>query len=192
MGIIFYNLIKMLELERTPLKDCFLLKPSVFRDHRGTFQESFSQRRFEEVTGLQMEFVQDNQSSSKKGVLRGLHFQKGKYAQSKLVRTVVGKVLDVVVDLRPDSPTFKKSFKAVLSDENQHQLFVPAGFAHGFLTLSDKSVFAYKCDRYFNKEADAGVLFNDPILNIDWNFPEDELILSEKDANLPTFEELNL
>ncbi|WP_037324910.1 dTDP-4-dehydrorhamnose 3,5-epimerase [Salinimicrobium terrae] len=182
----------MLELEQTPLKDCFLLKPSVFQDHRGTFLESFSQRRFEEVTGLQMEFVQDNQSSSKKGVLRGLHFQKGKYAQSKLVRTVAGKVLDVVVDLRPHSPTYKKSYKAILSDENHHQLFVPAGFAHGFLTLSDKSVFAYKCDQYFHKEADAGVYFNDPEFGIDWEFPEEQLILSEKDANLPTLMELGL
>jgi dTDP-4-dehydrorhamnose 3,5-epimerase len=182
----------MLELEQTPLKDCFILKPSVFRDHRGTFLESFSQRRFEEVTGLQMDFVQDNQSSSKKGVLRGLHFQKGRYAQSKLVRTVVGKVLDVVVDLRPASPTFKKSFKAVLSDENHHQLFVPAGFAHGFLTLSEMSVFAYKCDMYFHKEADAGVYFNDPEFGIDWEYPVDELILSEKDKNLPLFEDLGL
>lgn len=182
----------MLELEQTPLKDCFLLKPAVFRDHRGTFIESFSQRRFEEVTGLDIQFVQDNQSSSTKGVLRGLHFQKGKLAQTKLVRTVVGKVLDVVVDLRPDSPTFKKSFKAVLSDENHHQLLVPAGFAHGFLTLSEKSVFAYKCDQYFNKEADAGVFYNDPVFNIDWEFPKDELILSEKDANLPPFEALAL
>ena len=182
----------MLELEQTPLKDCFILKPSVFKDHRGTFQESFSHRRFEEVTGLQLEFVQDNQSSSKKGVLRGLHFQTGDNAQAKLVRTVLGKVLDVVVDLRPNSPTYKKSFKTVLSDENHHQLFVPAGFAHGFLTLSEISIFAYKCDRYFVKEADAGVYFNDPDLNIDWEFPEDELILSEKDAKLPTFKELGL
>ncbi|NJY61493.1 dTDP-4-dehydrorhamnose 3,5-epimerase [Salinimicrobium sp. CDJ15-81-2] len=182
----------MLEIEQTPLKDCFILKPSVFRDHRGTFIESFSQRRFEEVTGLNPEFVQDNQSSSKKGVLRGLHFQKGKYAQSKLVRTVYGKVLDVVVDLRTSSPTFKKSFKTVLSDENHHQLFVPAGFAHGFITLSEMSVFAYKCDQYFHKEADAGVFYNDPVFEIDWEYPQDQMILSEKDANLPTFENLDL
>ena len=182
----------MLELEQTPLKDCFLLKPVIFRDHRGTFQESFSQRRFEEVTGLEMQFVQDNQSTSKKGVLRGLHFQKGKYAQSKLVRTVLGKVLDVVVDLRPESPTFLKSFKAVLSDENHHQLFVPAGFAHGFLTLSEVSVFAYKCDQYFNKEADGGVIFDDEFLDIDWGFPKEQLILSEKDRDLPTLKELDL
>lgn len=182
----------MLEIEYTPLKDCFILKPSIFRDHRGTFLESFSQKRFEEVTGLDMEFVQDNQSSSQKGVLRGLHFQKGKYAQSKLVRTVFGKVLDVVVDLRPASPTFRKSFKVLLSDENHYQLFVPAGFAHGFITLSEMSVFAYKCDQYFNKEADAGVFYNDPVFGIDWEYPHDQMILSEKDANLPTFEALEL
>lgn len=182
----------MLELENTPLKDCFILKPSVFTDHRGTFMESFSQRRFEETTGLDITFVQDNQSTSKKGVLRGLHFQKGEFAQAKLVRAVWGEILDVVVDLRPGSPTFKKSFKAVLSHENRKQLFVPAGFAHGFITLSESSVFAYKCDRYYNKEADAGVIWNDPTLDVDWDYPEDQLILSEKDTQLPTFEKLGL
>ncbi|MFD2517382.1 dTDP-4-dehydrorhamnose 3,5-epimerase [Salinimicrobium flavum] len=182
----------MLKLETTPLKDCFILKPSVFEDHRGTFQESFSQRRFEEVTGLHINFVQDNQSTSTKGVLRGLHFQKGPFAQAKLVRIVLGKVLDVVVDLRPGSPTFKRSFKTILSSENHHQLFVPAGFAHGFLTLSETSVFAYKCDRYYHQEADAGVFWKDPDLNIDWEFPEEKLILSEKDAQLPHLKDLGL
>lgn len=182
----------MLELENTPLKDCFLLKPSVFKDHRGTFLESFSQKRFEEVTGLHLDFVQDNQSSSKKGVLRGLHFQKGPYAQSKLVRCVAGRILDVVVDLRKDSPTFRQHYKVILSDENHHQLFIPAGFAHGFLTLSDNSIFAYKCDQYFHKDADTGVYWNDPVFSIDWQYPEEELILSEKDKNLPTFEQLEL
>ncbi|MFV8837253.1 dTDP-4-dehydrorhamnose 3,5-epimerase [Salinimicrobium soli] len=178
-----------MEIENTPLKDCFLLKPSVFHDHRGTFIESFNQERFEEVTGLRTNFVQDNQSTSKKGVLRGLHFQKGPFGQAKLLRCVLGEVLDVVVDLRPNSPTFKKSFKAILSDENHLQLYIPSGFAHGFLTLSEKSVFAYKCDQYYNKAADSGIIWNDPTLAIDWNFPEGELILSEKDANLPTFDE---
>lgn len=182
----------MLELEKTPLKDCFILKPSVFEDNRGTFMESFNQKRFIETTGLNIDFVQDNQSTSEKGVLRGLHFQKGPDAQAKLVRVVTGKVLDVVVDLRPGSPTFKESFKVVLSDENNFQLFVPAGFAHGFLTLSETSVFAYKCDHYYNKEADAGIIWNDPEFNIDWEFPEDQLILSEKDAELPVFKELKL
>ena len=182
----------MLELENTPLKDCFILKPAVFRDPRGTFMESFNEKRFRETTGLDVHFVQDNQSTSERGVLRGLHFQTGDHAQAKLVRAVVGEVMDVVVDLRPDSPTFKKSFKVVLSDENQFQLFVPAGFAHGFITLSETSVFAYKCDQYYNKEADGGVIWNDPTLNIDWDFPEEDIKLSEKDAQLPTFKELGL
>ncbi|MEG9327451.1 dTDP-4-dehydrorhamnose 3,5-epimerase [Salinimicrobium catena] len=182
----------MLEIENTPLKDCFILKPSVFKDHRGTFMESFSQRRFEEVTGLHLNFVQDNQSTSTKGVLRGLHFQKGKFAQAKLVRAVVGEILDVVVDLRPDSPTYLKSFKVILSNENQYQLFVPAGFAHGFLTRSETSVFAYKCDQYYHKDSDAGIIWKDPTLNIDWEMPEEELILSEKDKQLPTLESLGL
>lgn len=182
----------MLEIEKTPLKDCFILKPSVFKDKRGTFMESFNQERFEEASGLDIKFVQDNQSTSEKGVLRGLHFQKGPHAQAKLVRAVAGEVLDVVVDLRPGSPTFKKAFKVVLSDENNLQLFVPAGFAHGFVTLSETSVFAYKCDQYYNKAADAGVIWNDPDLNIDWEFPEDQLILSEKDGQLPTFKDLEL
>lgn len=182
----------MLELEKTPLKDCYLLKPSVFRDKRGTFYESYNQQRFEETTGLGIRFVQDNQSTSTRGVLRGFHFQKPPHAQAKLVRTVVGKVLDVVVDLRRDSPTFKKSYKAVLSNENNFQLLVPAGFAHGFLTLSETSVFAYKCDEYYNKESEAGIIWNDPEINVDWEFPEEEIILSEKDAALPTLKELNL
>lgn len=182
----------MLELEKTPLKDCFLLRPSVFIDERGTFCETHNQRQFEEITGLNINFVQDNQSTSTRGVLRGFHFQTGQYAQAKLVRTIVGEVLDVVVDLRPKSSTFKKSYKVVLSRENNLQLFVPAGFAHGFLTLSKTSIFAYKCDKYYNKKSEAGIIWNDPTLDIDWDFPEDEIILSEKDAVLPTFESLKL
>lgn len=182
----------MLELEKLPLKDCFLIKPPVFIDNRGSFYESFHQARFRETTGLDINFVQDNQSSSKKGVLRGLHFQKGKFAQAKLVRCLLGEVLDVIVDLREDSPTFKQHCKVKLSQNNCYQLFVPAGFAHGFLTLSENSLFAYKCDQYYNREADTGIIWNDPIFSIDWEFPEEELILSEKDANLPTFESLKL
>lgn len=182
----------MLELEKTPLNDCFLLKPSVFADNRGTFYESYNQQRFEKTTGLKINFVQDNQSTSTRGVLRGFHFQKEPYAQAKLVRAVAGEVLDVVVDLRPDSSTFKKSFKVVLSNDNKFELFVPAGFAHGFLTLSEASVFAYKCDQYYNKESESGIIWNDPTLAVDWDFPEDEIILSEKDALLPTFDEIKL
>ena len=182
----------MLELEKTPLKDCYLLKPSIFRDKRGTFYESYNQQRFKDTTGLGIQFVQDNQSTSTRGVLRGFHFQKPPHAQAKLVRTVTGKVLDVVIDLRSDSPTFKKSYKAILSNDNNFQLLVPPGFAHGFLTLSETSVFAYKCDKYYNKESEAGIIWNDPEISVEWEFPEDEIILSEKDAALPTLKELNL
>lgn len=182
----------MLEIEKTPLKDCFLLKPSVFRDLRGTFYESYNQQRFMETTGLSVNFVQDNQSTSTRGVLRGFHFQKPPFAQAKLVRTVFGEVLDVVADLRPDSPTFKKTFKVVLSSENNIQMYVPAGFAHAFLTLSEHSVFSYKCDHYYNQQSEAGIIWNDPTLNVDWDFPEEQLILSGKDAVLPTFEKLDL
>lgn len=182
----------MLEIENTPLKDCVLLKPSVFRDNRGTFYESYNKKRFADTTGLDVEFVQDNQSTSRRGVLRGFHFQTGAYAQAKLVRAVFGEVLDVVVDLRPDSPTYKMNYKVVLSHENNFQLFVPKGFAHGFLTLSEASVFAYKCDEYYNREAESGIIWNDPTLAVAWDFPTNEIILSEKDAILPTFKELSL
>lgn len=180
----------MLELEKTPLQDCFLLKPSVFIDKRGTFYESYNQRRFEETTGLNMNFVQDNQSTSKKGVLRGFHFQKAPHGQAKLVRAVAGEVLDVVVDLRPDSPTYRKSYKVVLSDDNKLELFVPTGFAHAFLTISEASIFSYKCDKYYNHESETGIIWNDPTLAIDWEFPKENIILSEKDALLPTFKQL--
>ena len=179
----------MLELENTPLKDCFLLKPSVFEDNRGSFYESYNKERFEKVTGLQVDFVQDNQSTSSRGVLRGFHFQIGEYAQAKLVRCVYGEVLDVVVDLRPGSPTYKMNYKVVLSHDNNYQLFVPRGFAHGFLTLSESSVFAYKCDQYYNREAESGIIWNDKSLAVNWDFPKDEIILSEKDAALPGYKD---
>lgn len=176
-------------VEETPLKDCFLVKPTIFRDHRGIFLETYHRKKFAELTHIDAEFVQDNQSVSKYGVLRGMHYQKGEYAQTKLVRVIHGKVLDVVVDLRPDSPTFKKSYSVILDDENLNQLYIPKGFAHGFLTLSEKSVFAYKCDDYYTPGSEAGIIYNDPDLNIDWNFPEKDLILSEKDKIQPTFKE---
>lgn len=182
----------MVKRIETPLKNCFLLKPFVFRDHRGVFHESYNKQRFNDVIGFDVDFVQDNQSSSTRGVLRGLHFQKGDDAQAKLVRCAYGSILDVVVDLRKGSPTYKKHFKVVLSESNFLQLFVPSGFAHGFVTLSELSVFAYKCDRYYNKESEGGIIWNDPDLDIDWHLPKEELILSEKDAALPTIEELGL
>ena len=178
-----------MQVEETPLKDCFLIKPTIFEDHRGIFLETYHRKRLAELTGIDAEFVQDNQSVSSYGVLRGLHYQEGDFAQTKIVRVIFGKVLDVVVDLRPDSPTFKKTYSAILDDQNLYQLYVPKGFGHGFLTLSEKSVFAYKCDDYYRPGSEGGIIYNDPDLNIDWNFPEDKMILSEKDKNLPTFKE---
>lgn len=179
-----------MQVEKTPLKDCYIIKPEIYRDKRGIFLETFHRKRLAEQTGIDCEFVQDNQSVSKFGVLRGLHFQTGDYAQTKIVRVVHGKVLDVVVDVRPDSPTFGKSFKAILDDENFHQLYVPRGFAHGFLTLSEISVFAYKCDQYYRPGSEGGITYNDPTLAIDWDFPEDKMIISEKDQKQPSFKEL--
>ncbi len=179
-----------MKFEKTPLKDCFILTPEVYPDHRGIFLESYHKKKFNEITGLKLDFVQDNQSVSKKGVLRGLHFQTGEFAQAKLVRVIYGEVLDVVVDLRTDSPTFKESYSITLSDQNQHQLFIPQGFAHGFITLSETSVFSYKCDRFYYPGSESGVIYNDPDLAIDWKIPEDEFILSEKDTKLPTLKDL--
>lgn len=179
-----------MKFHSTPLKDCFYIAPDVFRDHRGIFLESYRKNKFREGTGLDIDFVQDNQSVSTRGVLRGLHFQRGDHAQAKLVRVIYGEVLDVVVDLRPDSPTFKQSFSILLNDREHHQLFIPQGFAHGFLTLSEVSVFSYKCDRYYSPGAESGVIYNDPQLAIDWGMPEEEFIMSEKDKQLPTLKQL--
>lgn len=178
-----------MELQKTPLKDCFLLKPSVFQDERGLFYETYNQKLFEKITGLKVDFVQDNQSVSSKGVLRGLHFQHGEMAQAKLVRVVKGKVLDVVVDIRKNSETFGKSFSVVLDDLENLQLFVPKGFAHGFITLSEQSIFSYKCDNYYDKASESGIIYNDATLALDWHLPKEEFIISEKDLQLPTFKE---
>jgi dTDP-4-dehydrorhamnose 3,5-epimerase len=176
-------------LEKTPLDDCYILTPRIFSDVRGTFFESFNKKQFYSATGLEVEFVQDNQSTSQKGVLRGLHFQKGELAQAKLVRVIKGSVLDIVVDIRPNSQTFGKHFSMILSEQNNKQLFIPKGFAHGFLVLEDDTIFAYKCDNYYNKASESGI-YNDRFLNIDWQFPEKDLIISEKDQILPAFETL--
>ena len=176
-----------MELIKTPLQDCVLLSPAVFNDSRGYFFESFNKSKFQELTGLEVDFVQDNQSFSSYGVLRGLHFQKGEHAQAKLVRVLKGEVLDVAIDLRPASPTFGKQFSVVLSEENKLQLFIPRGFAHGFAVISEHAEFFYKCDNYYNKESEGGLLFNDPELNIDWNIPESKILVSEKDLLNPTF-----
>ena len=159
-----------------------LLEPRVFEDERGYFFESFSQREFDEKI-RRVTFVQDNQSKSSYGVVRGLHFQKPPYTQSKLVRCIKGAVLDVAVDVRKGSPTFGKYVAVELTEENHRQLFVPRGFAHGFAVLSDEAVFQYKCDNYYNKESEGSIAWNDPVLNIDWRIPVDRIILSEKDRH---------
>lgn len=179
-----------MKVEETPLKDCFIIHNKVFRDERGYFFESFNKKTFQEHTGLEVDFVQDNQSRSQYGVLRGLHFQRGGHAQAKLVRVLEGKVLDVAVDLRKDSPSFGKSFCLELSDTSDTQLFVPRGFAHGFVVLSESATFFYKCDNYYNKESEGGLAYNDAELAIDWQVDTASLILSEKDRANPGFKEL--
>lgn len=175
-------------VKQTPLKDCFVIEPKVFKDQRGSFFESFNSKTFKENTGLDIDFVQDNQSISQYGTIRGLHFQTGEFAQAKLIRVAQGEVLDVVVDMRPDSETYLKQFGYVLTGENNHQLFVPRGFAHGFACLSSEAIFVYKCDNYYHKASESGILFNDETLNIDWQIPKKDQIVSEKDQNLPRLE----
>ena len=169
---------------KTTIPGLLILEPRVFKDSRGYFFESFSQKLFDEMVAP-VRFVQDNESRSVKGVVRGLHFQKPPYTQAKLVRCTRGRVLDVVVDIRKGSNTFGKSFCAVLSEENHLQLYIPKGFAHGFSVLSDVAVFQYQCDEYYHPEAEAGISALDPSLGIDWLIPVDEMILSEKDMHRP-------
>ncbi|TYC15642.1 dTDP-4-dehydrorhamnose 3,5-epimerase [Bizionia gelidisalsuginis] len=172
----------------TQLEQCFIIEPTVFNDARGYFFESFNQETFNALIGQSVTFVQDNESYSTKGVLRGLHFQKGNWAQAKLVRVVKGRVLDVAVDIRKESPTYGQHFSVELTEDNKKQLFVPRGFAHGFVVLSDTAIFSYKCDNYYNKASEGGIMYNDAALNIDWQLPSKALIISEKDAILSTFE----
>ena len=174
----------------TKLKGCFIIEPAIFDDGRGSFFESFNQKVFEEKTGIKINFVQDNQSISQRGVLRGLHFQKGKFAQAKLVRVIKGKILDIVVDLRKDSETFGEHFSLELSEENNRQLFIPRDFAHGFSVLENDTIFVYKCDNFYNKESESGIIYSDETLNIDWGLNEKEILLSEKDTRLKTFKEV--
>ena len=181
-----------MQLKTTPLEGCYTIHPQVFKDHRGTFFESFNTKKFEETIGRTVNFVQDNQSQSSIGVLRGLHYQKGVYSQAKLVRVVKGSVQDVVVDIRPESKTYGKYFSIILSAENNIQLFVPRGFAHGFLALENDTVFCYKCDNYYNKESEAGILYNDKTLNINWYKLDIDFVLSKKDLELPNFEAIVL
>jgi len=170
----------------TKLKGSFTIEPKIIRDERGYFMESFNERTFEKGIGQNVHFVQDNQSFSSKGVLRGLHYQCGEHAQAKLVRVLQGEVLDIAVDIRPNSETYGQHVSVLLSAEKQNQFFVPRGFAHGFLVVSETAIFFYKCDNFYNKESEGGIIYNDPELNIDWQFEIENLIISEKDQILPT------
>lgn len=175
-----------MKVEQTTLKDCLLIHDTVFQDDRGYFFESFNLKRFNSLTGLDINFVQDNQSHSTRGVLRGLHFQLGEHVQAKLVRVLNGEVLDVAVDIRKSSPTFGKYYSVVLSATSHTQLFIPRGFAHGFVVLSEEADFFYKCDNYYNKASEGGIIYNDPEISVDWKLSPEELLISSKDVDLPT------
>ncbi|WP_316735321.1 dTDP-4-dehydrorhamnose 3,5-epimerase [Pedobacter aquatilis] len=179
-----------MEIQETGLKDCVIIKPRVFEDSRGYFFESFNKKTFEEKTGMSGEFVQDNQSFSTYGVIRGLHAQAGEFAQAKLVRVLKGEVLDVAVDIRPGSPTYGKHISVKLSAENRLQLYVPRGFLHGFSVLSETAEFFYKCDNFYEKSAEIGIMYNDQDLDIDWMIPEDKASVSDKDLMLNAFSSL--
>lgn len=174
----------------TKLKGCYIMEPAVFGDPRGYFFESFNENTFNRLTGTEIRFVQDNQSYSTRGVLRGLHAQAGEHAQAKLVRVMEGEVLDVAVDVRPGSATYGEYVAVKLSAENKLQLFVPRGFLHGFVVLSDTATFFYKCDNFYNKESECGVHPLDADLAVDWQISLEEVQLSEKDKNAPSFKEV--
>jgi len=178
-----------MRIEQTPLKDCFIIHEKVHGDARGYFIETYNQRDFKAATGLEIEFVQDNQSRSTKGVLRGLHMQRGASAQAKLVRVLEGAVLDIAVDLRKGSPSFGQHYAIELTADNHKQFFVPAGFAHGFVVLSETATFFYKVDKFYEPGNEVGIMYNDKDLNIDWRLSESEIILSEKDKTLGSFKE---
>ncbi len=178
-----------MKIEATPLRDCFIIHDTVHGDARGYFIETFNQKDFKAASGLDISFVQDNQSKSSKGVLRGLHMQSGDAAQAKLVRVLEGSVLDVAVDLRKGSPSFGQHYAIELTGENHKQFFVPAGFAHGFVVLSETATFFYKVDKFYQPGNEVGIMYNDQDLNIDWKLSTDELIFSEKDKTLGSFAE---
>jgi dTDP-4-dehydrorhamnose 3,5-epimerase len=180
--------IKKMNFIPTKLSGCYIIESKIINDGRGYFMESFNKNTFQNGINQEINFVQDNQSFSTKGVLRGLHYQSGEYAQAKLVRVLQGEVLDVAVDIRPESDTFGQYEAVFLSAENQRQFFVPRGFAHGFLVLSDTATFFYKCDNFYNKESEGGLIYNDATVNIDWQFPTENLLISDKDLVQPTLE----
>lgn len=180
-----------MKVESTKLEGCYIIHDTVYGDHRGYFFESFNQASFREQTGMDVRFVQDNQSKSQYGVLRGLHFQEGAHSQAKLVRVLQGKVLDVAVDLRKESPTYGQYEAIELTDDNHLQLFVPRGFAHGFVVLSETAVFFYKCDNFYHKVSERGMIYDDPDIAIDWKINKTSLIMSDKDKILPSFREIS-
>lgn len=173
----------------TKLKGCFILEPTVFEDERGFFYESYNESKLQQILGHSPKFVQDNQSKSSFGVVRGLHMQKGEHSQAKLVSVLEGTVIDVAIDVRPGSPTFGQSVVVELSSENKKQFFIPRGFLHGFSVISEYAVFFYKCDNTYNKDSEDGVNPLDSELNIDWGIPADQMILSEKDKSAQSFAE---
>lgn len=175
---------------KTTLEGVLIIEPSVFGDERGYFYESFNAKRFQEQTGIEVNFIQDNESKSKYGVVRGLHFQSGEYAQAKLVHVAKGRILDIAVDIREKSPTFGQYIAVELSDVNHRQLFIPRGFAHGFSVLSEDAVFQYKCDNFYNPQSERGILWSDPSIGIDWQLPASDIILSEKDKKHPLLKDL--
>ena len=179
-----------MKLTLTPIKDLVVIEPKVFGDERGYFYEAYNKNTFHEL-GLDYDFVQDNQSFSKKGVLRGLHFQKN-YPQAKLVRVIEGEVFDVAVDLRKDSSTYGKWYGVVLSGENKKMFMIPRGFAHGFLVLSDTAIFSYKCDDFYHPNDEGGIIYNDPTIGVEWPKIDCDIILSEKDKFHPPFKEISV
>jgi len=180
-----------MEIIKTDIEGLLIIKPKIFEDNRGYFFESFNKQTFED-NGLNYNFIQDNESKSSYGVIRGLHYQLAPYAQTKLVRVLKGKVLDVAVDLRKGSPTFGKWHAVELSEDNKQQFLIPQGFAHGFSVLSETAIFAYKCDNLYNKDSERGINFNDKSLNIDWEIPSEKAIVSAKDKVLPCINDADM
>ncbi len=175
---------------KTEIQDLLIFEPRLFGDERGYFYESFSQKEFKEASGIDLPFVQDNHSFSKYGVLRGLHFQKPPHEQAKLIKVIQGEIYDIAVDLRNNSPTFGKWLGFILSAQNRKQLYIPRGFAHGFIVLSQTAEVLYKCDNFYAPQAEGGIIFNDKDLAIDWLVGESEIVLSQKDLKLPSFSDI--
>lgn len=177
-----------MKIIKTQIQGLLIIEPDIFKDHRGYFIESYSEKKFIDL-GITNHFVQDNESQSTYGVIRGLHYQIGEFSQAKLVRVIKGKVLDVAVDLRKNSPTFGQWFSIELDEQDKKMFFIPKGFAHGFSVLSDVAIFSYKCDQFYNKDYERGILFSDPQLNIDWKINSNKVVVSEKDKILPFFKD---